>query len=78
VFKSAQLLYHVTLMGRKMTTSGLLCAACGQDSVIQIELSLPDGTQVQFCSCHRCEAKWWDRDGEQLALDAVLDLRGED
>jgi DNA-directed RNA polymerase subunit M/transcription elongation factor TFIIS len=68
--------YDVALMGKK-TTSGLVCAACGQDSVIQIELSLPDGTRVFFCSCHRCEAKWWDRDGEHLPLDAVMDLRAD-
>lgn len=64
-------------MGRKVTAEGLRCAVCGQQSVIQIELALPDGTQVLFCSCHRCEAKWWDRDGEHLALDAVIDLVGD-
>jgi hypothetical protein len=37
-------------------------------------LKLPDGAEVLFCSCHLCEAKWWDRDGEQLELDAVVDL----
>jgi Zn-finger nucleic acid-binding protein len=42
--------------------------------VIQIELTLPDGTQVVFCSCHRCETRWWDRNGEQLELDAVLEM----
>lgn len=54
--------------------SVLTCSECGQSSVIQIELTLPDGTQVIFCSCHRCETRWWDRDGQQLGLDAVLDL----
>ena len=42
--------------------------------MIQIELTLPDGSEVIFCSCHRCETKWWDRDGEQLALDALIDI----
>ena len=63
-------------MGKKITSDGLQCATCGERSVIQIELTLPDDTQVLFCSCHRCEAKWWDRDGEQLELDAVVDLTG--
>ncbi len=61
-------------MGRKVSATGLSCATCGEQTVIQIELTLPDGTEVLFCSCHRCESKWWDRDGEQLALDAVVDL----
>ena len=61
-------------MGRKGSSTRLLCASCSTDSVIQIELTLPDGTEVQFHSCHKCENRWWDRDGEQLGLDAVLDL----
>ncbi len=46
---------------------GLICNTCGQSSVIEIELTLPDGSEVVFCWCHRCESKWWDRDGEVLA-----------
>lgn len=64
---------HVS-MGRKGSETRLECAKCGTDSVIQIELTLPDGTEVQFHSCHKCENRWWDRDGEHLGLDAVLDL----
>lgn len=61
-------------MGRSKSSSALHCSQCGESSVIQIELTLPDGTQVVFCSCHRCETRWWDRDGEQLELDAVLEM----
>ena len=53
---------------------GLSCSTCGQNSVIQIELTLPDGSEVVFCSCHRCESKWWDRDGVRLDLDALIDV----
>ena len=53
---------------------GLSCNTCGQNSVIQIELTLPDGSEVVFCSCHRCESKWWDRDGEVLDLAALIDV----
>jgi Zn-finger nucleic acid-binding protein len=53
---------------------GLTCNTCGQNSVIQIELTLPDGSEVVFCSCHRCESKWWDRDGEVLDLDGLIDV----
>lgn len=42
--------------------------------MIEIELKLPDGSEVVFCSCHRCESKWWDRDGEHLELDALVDV----
>lgn len=63
-------------MGRKMreASSRLECATCGATNVIEIELTLPDGTEVNFCSCHQCENRWWNRDGKALALDAVLDL----
>ena len=53
---------------------GLTSNTCGQNSVIQLELTLPDGSEVVFCSCHRCESKWWDRDGEVLDLDALIDV----
>jgi hypothetical protein len=53
---------------------GLTCNTCGQNSVIQIELTLPDGSEVVFCSCHRCESKWWDREGVRLDLDALIDV----
>jgi len=53
---------------------GLTCNTCGRNSVIEIELTLPDGSEVVFCSCHRCESKWWDRDGEVLDLDALIDV----
>ena len=52
----------------------LQCSTCGANNVIQIELTLPDGTEVNFCSCHQCEERWWDRDGEPLELDVVLEL----
>lgn len=70
------LLYCATLdaMGRQNTNDGLRCSTCGQDTVIEIELKLPDGSEVVFCSCHRCESKWWDRDGEHLELDALVDV----
>jgi DNA-directed RNA polymerase subunit M/transcription elongation factor TFIIS len=50
------------------------CTECGAADAIQIELSLPDGTVVLFCSCHRCEKRWWNTDGEDIRLEAVLKL----
>ena len=56
------------------TQSILSCAACGSSTVIQIDLTLPDGTGVEFYSCHQCENRWWDREGEPLPLTDVLEL----
>ena len=42
--------------------------------MIEIDLTLPDGTEVTFNSCHKCEARWWKQDGSDLDLDVVLDL----
>ncbi len=54
--------------------TGLVCGSCGQSSVIEIEMKLPDGTEVVFCSCHVCEARWWDKDGDAVAVDGIIDL----
>jgi len=52
----------------------MTCTECGASDVIQIEMKLPDGTEVLFCSCHACENRWWNQDGEPMELDAVLKL----
>ncbi|MEZ5176538.1 MAG: hypothetical protein R2823_10085 [Acidimicrobiia bacterium] len=57
--------------------SGLTCTSCGSNSVIQIEMSLPDGTEVLFCSCHICEARWWDRDGETVDVSGIIGRVGD-
>lgn len=54
--------------------SGLTCVSCGQSSVIEIEMKLPDGTEVVFCSCHVCEARWWDKEGEAVSVEGIIDL----
>ena len=50
------------------------CPECGVEDVIEIEQRLPDGTEVHFCACHKCENKWWDRDGQSITLSEVLDI----
>ena len=62
---------------KKASVEGLVCTSCGETSVIEIEMTLPDGTEVVFCSCHVCEAKWWNREGETIAVDGIIDLVGE-
>ncbi len=54
--------------------TGLTCVSCGQRSVIEIEMKLPDGTEVVFCSCHVCEARWWDKEGEAVSVDGIINL----
>jgi DNA-directed RNA polymerase subunit M/transcription elongation factor TFIIS len=62
---------------KKASVDRLVCNSCGQSSVIEIEMALPDGTEVAFCSCHVCEARWWNRDGETFEVDGIIDLVGE-
>lgn len=50
------------------------CPQCHAQDVIEIKHKLPDGTEVHFFSCHRCEEKWWDRDGATVELGQILDI----
>ncbi len=50
------------------------CPQCHAHDVIEIKHRLPDGTEVQFFSCHRCEEKWWDHDGDPIDLGQILDM----
>jgi transposase-like protein len=50
------------------------CPVCGLSDVIEIKHRLPDGSEVQFFSCHKCEEKWWDKAGQLIDLRQVLDL----
>ena len=58
----------------KAGNDALVCTSCGQASVIQIDMTLPDGSAVKFNSCHVCEAKWWDKEGEAIEVDGIIDL----
>lgn len=49
------------------------CPKCG-DSCTRIEISLKDEDSMQFFSCRRCEAKWWEHQGGTIELDEVLYL----
>lgn len=58
----------------KAAGEALVCVSCGQKSVIQIDMTLPDGSEVKFNSCHVCETKWWDKEGESIEVDGIIDL----
>jgi DNA-directed RNA polymerase subunit M/transcription elongation factor TFIIS len=61
----------------RQAEEGLSCTSCGESSVIQIEMKLPDGSEVVFYSCHVCEARWWDKEGESVPVDGIIDLVAE-
>lgn len=57
-----------------MAQEGLVCPQCGSKNVININLSMDQGERVAFYSCHRCEKRWWHKDGEDVSLPSVLEL----
>jgi hypothetical protein len=52
----------------------MICPHCQGEDGIQIDIRLKGDEGVEFFSCRRCEAKWWERNGDTIALDEVLDL----
>lgn len=52
----------------------MLCPQCGGEDCIHIEIHLTGEDTVQFFSCRSCEARWWERDGDTVALDEVLSM----
>jgi DNA-directed RNA polymerase subunit M/transcription elongation factor TFIIS len=63
-----------TPRSRRWLGSSGTCAQCGGTDAIEIRLRLSDDSEVDFHSCHRCEHRWWDADGETIDLTTVLDL----
>ncbi len=51
----------------------MACPVCRRDELVEIRLSLR-GSAVTMHSCASCEARWWDKEGQQLALGQVLSL----
>jgi hypothetical protein len=47
------------------------CESCHDAQLIEIRLSLGD-RKFTMHSCPACERRWWDRDGQRVALDGVL------
>lgn len=50
------------------------CPSCHVTDVIEIHQKLPDGTEIDFFSCHKCDERWWDRQGREINLAEVLEL----
>jgi len=56
----------------------LVCPRCASRDVININLSLEHGDRVAFYSCHRCDKRWWHKDGEPVDLPDVLEMARRD
>lgn len=50
------------------------CPQCHAKDCTEIRLHLKGEEKVEFFSCRRCEAKWWEREGDTIELDEVLNL----
>lgn len=58
---------------RASEASTVPCGKCGARDAIQIEITLPDESDVTFNSCHRCEHRWWEAGSGVIDLTAVLE-----
>jgi hypothetical protein len=48
------------------------CVACGSQRLIEIAMTLTDGTPVQFTSCRHCEHRRWTDGDDVLPVESVL------
>jgi DNA polymerase III alpha subunit (gram-positive type) len=51
------------------------CPSCRDGDIITISMTV-SGADLSFSTCHRCELKWWFRDGEQVPLTSVIGVVG--
>src|SRR5439155_19785701 len=52
--------------------AALECPQCGSRNVININLTMEDGNPVSFYSCHNCDKRWWNKDGDPIDLPTLL------
>ena len=50
------------------------CPKCHAKDCTEIHLNPTGEETIEFYSCRVCEAKWWEREGDAIELDQVLDL----
>jgi DNA-directed RNA polymerase subunit M/transcription elongation factor TFIIS len=51
------------------------CPVCGTHELLTVTLVVGD-SPMEFTTCHTCERKWWERDGEKVPLSSLLNLVG--
>ena len=49
------------------------CPACDKHSLITIAVHIGEH-EVAMRSCSHCGVRWWEREGDRLALPQVLEL----
>lgn len=57
----------------EMSAHDTVCPECGSRDLLSITMQV-DGRDLSFTTCHGCEAKWWDRDGEAVPLTSVINI----
>jgi formate dehydrogenase maturation protein FdhE len=53
------------------------CPECGSSDLLTITMTVNE-REISFTACHDCEAKWWNRDGQDVPLESVLDLASDE
>jgi len=51
----------------------MTCPHCHSRDLVEIRMQL-HAERVTMHSCPACECRWWDRGGESVGLNSVLDL----
>lgn len=51
----------------------MTCSRCNVSRLVEISVTIGERS-VRMRSCSRCDARWWDAEGERLSLPAVLEL----
>jgi hypothetical protein len=52
--------------------SGAVCPACGSERLTSLSMTLTDGSDVHFFSCHNCEHRVWADEAGRLDISDVL------
>jgi uncharacterized protein (DUF983 family) len=49
------------------------CPNCHEGDLITITMEVAD-RELAFRTCHRCEARWWFRDGDMVPMAFAVEL----
>ena len=52
-----------------------MCPDCGTEELLKVTLTVA-GSEMEFTTCHTCEGRWWEREGELVPLTSLLSLVG--
>jgi Zn-finger nucleic acid-binding protein len=50
----------------------MICPICNIANLVTINMTVND-RNLTLHSCALCETRWWDRDGEHVGLNSVLE-----